>query len=359
MDNIRQDGGTPSVDSIATELSGMHTTQRAPALLALQQTHGNQYVQRVVTGIQAKLKIGQPGDKYEQEADRVADEVMRMPEPEAQWHAEEQKRIMMKMLVQRQAEGGFQASRNLEGRLAARQGSGRPLPHEVRSFMEARFGADFGVVRVHTDSEAAQMNRELSAQAFTYRSDVYFGAGRYDPSTRAGKRLLAHELTHVLQQGGGQVQRQALAGQIGQHVSVSLHTDGVSIQRVFVQVHGTTNVAYDRRDNTVEIVMPWLVNIRELLDNFYSVLNQVGSSRRNWQNESWHGNFETMLFNFLRQIRHEIAVGHGRHERGTHLSFIINLVTAGGRINRVTLNVSASLENYGVLPSPPSPPPSP
>ena len=79
--NIKSNGGTPSAESIATELGSMHTAQRAPVLLALQQTHGNQYVQQVVAGIQAKLKIGQPGDMYEQEADRLADSVMRMPIP--------------------------------------------------------------------------------------------------------------------------------------------------------------------------------------------------------------------------------------------------------------------------------------
>ena len=78
--NITRDGGTPSANSIATELSSMHTAQRASVLLALQRTHGNRYVQRIVTGIQAKLVVGQPGDKYEQEADRLADAVMRMPE---------------------------------------------------------------------------------------------------------------------------------------------------------------------------------------------------------------------------------------------------------------------------------------
>ena len=76
--NIRRDGGTPSVDSIATELSALHTPERAPVLSALQQTHGNQYVQRAVAGIRAKLKVGQPGDIYEQEADRVAEQVLRM-----------------------------------------------------------------------------------------------------------------------------------------------------------------------------------------------------------------------------------------------------------------------------------------
>ena len=73
IDNISRDDGTPSVDSIATHLSGMHTAQHAPVLLPLQQTHDNRYVQRVVTGIQAKLKVGQPGDIYEQEVDQVAE----------------------------------------------------------------------------------------------------------------------------------------------------------------------------------------------------------------------------------------------------------------------------------------------
>ncbi|MEA1864997.1 MAG: hypothetical protein U9N46_07350 [Euryarchaeota archaeon] len=74
--NIRNNGDTPSAESIATHLIGMNTAQRAPALLALQRMHGNRYVQRVVSGIQAKLAVGQSGDMYEQEADRVADAVM-------------------------------------------------------------------------------------------------------------------------------------------------------------------------------------------------------------------------------------------------------------------------------------------
>jgi len=80
IDFILNGGAAPSADSIATQLSGMHTAERTPALLALQQTHGNQYVQRVVSGIQAKLVAGQPGDKYEQEVDQV----MRMPDPTIQ-----------------------------------------------------------------------------------------------------------------------------------------------------------------------------------------------------------------------------------------------------------------------------------
>jgi len=84
IDTIRRDGGTPSADSISTNLDSMRAGESAPALLALQQTHGNRYVRWVVAGIQAKLAVGQPGDRYKQEADRVADVVMRMPEPRVQ-----------------------------------------------------------------------------------------------------------------------------------------------------------------------------------------------------------------------------------------------------------------------------------
>ncbi len=206
--NIRRNGGTPSVESIATELSVMPYSNRASALLALQQTHGNHYVQRVVTGIQAKLKVGQLDDKYEQEADRVAEQVMNMPEPQVQRQIEpEDEETLWTKGVPSQIPG---VTPNLESRIQSLKGSGQPLPEADRGFMERRFGVDFSGVRVHTDSEADQLNKELNAQAFTYGKDIYFGAGRYSPGTLSGKRLLAHELTHVVQRTDttAKVQRQ-------------------------------------------------------------------------------------------------------------------------------------------------------
>jgi hypothetical protein len=155
-------------------------------------------VQRVVIGIQAKLKVGQPGDIYEQEADRVADAVMRMPEPQVQRRAEEEEEetLQIKEIPGQTPE----ATSDLETRIHALRGSGQPLPEADRSFMARRFGVDFGDVRVHTDSDAVQLSKELNAEAFTYGRDIYFGVGGYSPSTSSGKRLMAHELTHVVQQ---------------------------------------------------------------------------------------------------------------------------------------------------------------
>lgn len=154
--------------------------------------------------VQAQLTVNAPGDQYEQDADRVAEQVMTMTPVACRLPVQRlEDEPALGPLVHRQADAGFRAHPSLEGRLAARQGGGRPLSAEARSFMESRFGADFSGVRIHTDSEAVRMTRELSAQAFTQGSDVYFEAGRYDPGTTAGKRLLAHELTHVVQQTGG------------------------------------------------------------------------------------------------------------------------------------------------------------
>jgi len=118
---------------------------------------------------------------------------------------EQEEPLPTKPSVQRAGQdGGFQASPSIESRLASQKGGGSPLSDEVRSFMEPRIGADFSQVRVHTDGEAVQMNRELGAQAFTHGSDIYFGSGRYNPESIDGKRLLAHELTHTIQQSGGE-----------------------------------------------------------------------------------------------------------------------------------------------------------
>ena len=227
IDNIRSDGGTPSVDSIATELSSVSTSQRAPALLALQRTHGNRYVQRVVAGIQAKLKVGQPGDIYEQEADRVADAVMRMPEPGVQRQPEEEEGeglIQTKPLadpitplIQRQVEEKeeeeeiLQTKENhsqipevtpdLESSIQSLKGGGQPLAESERDFFEQLFEYDFSQVRLH-DSPAARMTAaKLGARAFTYGNDIGLGLGE----SESDKYLMTHELAHVVQQNFGQI----------------------------------------------------------------------------------------------------------------------------------------------------------
>jgi hypothetical protein len=178
--------------------------------------------------VQTKLTVGAPGDKHEQEADSMAGKVMAMPdeavEQPVQRQAQEEKEqlqmqpeansitplvqrqmgedaapVQMKPGQQRATDKNSQASSSLESRLAGSKGGGSPLPDDVRSFMEARFKSDFSSVRVHTDSNAVQMTKELGAQAFAHGSDIYYGAGK----SPGKNELTAHELTHTIQQTGG------------------------------------------------------------------------------------------------------------------------------------------------------------
>ena len=198
-------------------------------ILFLQRTIGNQAVQRLIKSgaLQAKLRIGQPGDVYEQEADRVADAVMRMPEPEMQRQVEpeEEEEILQTKplvdqitpLVQRQVEeeeeeemlqaksredGTSEVTNDLESQINAIKGGGRPLAESERDYFEPRFGANFNRVRVHTDTRAADSAQAVNARAYTIENNIIFGDRQYNPQTNSGKRLLAHELTHVVQQSG-------------------------------------------------------------------------------------------------------------------------------------------------------------
>ncbi|NJM21975.1 MAG: DUF4157 domain-containing protein [Richelia sp. SM1_7_0] len=103
----------------------------------------------------------------------------------------EDEEVQTKPSIQRATDSSFEAGGNIENQLNSSKGGGSSLPDEVRNFMEPRFGVDFSNVKVHTDSEAVQMSRDLGAQAFTYGSDVYFGAGK----SPGNNELTAHELT--------------------------------------------------------------------------------------------------------------------------------------------------------------------
>jgi hypothetical protein len=110
--------------------------------------------------------------------------------------------------VHRQAAGEPRAGPTTQREIEASAGGGQPLPPEVRGFMEPRFRADFAGVRVHTDEKAGRLASRLSARAFTYGRDIFFGRGEYRPAERDGAELIAHELTHTIQQRRV-VQRQA------------------------------------------------------------------------------------------------------------------------------------------------------
>ncbi|WP_339754587.1 eCIS core domain-containing protein [Algoriphagus aquimarinus] len=211
--------------------------------------------------VQPSLKIGRPGDKYEQEAESVANHVVMSPSNAApamamspapssestfQMQAEEEEETLQMMpftesnailrlssmeeeeetiqlspdsskTIQRQeeeeetiqlsADGVPTASPQISSQISQSKGSGQSLPAPVQTEMGQKIGADFSGVNIHTGSQAAGMSNALGAQAFTHGNDIYFNEGKYQPETSDGKHLLAHELTHTVQQGAAPIQR--------------------------------------------------------------------------------------------------------------------------------------------------------
>jgi len=209
--------------------------------------------------IQAKLTIGAPGDKYEQEADRVASLVVNqihapvsvqppqnlqrdfplVEELQKNSETESIQRVDMpeeefqrKPMLQLQAgDGGMAAPAELESSIQQARGGGQPLAENVRKPMERAFGADFSRVKIHADSQSDQLNQSIQAKAFTTDQDVFFRQGTYQPGSRGGQELIAHELTHVVQQNGGAVVQMrawdttTLANETKQYTDVSNEED--------------------------------------------------------------------------------------------------------------------------------------
>lgn len=194
--------------------------QRRAAVPAI----GNQALQRLLLGgtVQAKLAVSEPDDELEREADETAESVMRMADPAAPARDDttSSSRIQPQCAgcgAGVRAAGAKCAACAAEDRAVQRKsaangggpaastvvaGTGTPLSHAARAFFEPRFQRDFGDVRVHADHDAADAAHSLDALAYTTGRDIVFGEGQYAPGTTAGRRLLAHELAHVVQQTG-------------------------------------------------------------------------------------------------------------------------------------------------------------
>lgn len=148
------------------------------------------------SGLQRKLAIGASNDPLEQEADRVADQVMAAPGHSAVSAIPPR----IQRYVGQTTEGTDSAPASVDHVIAR---SGRPLDPTLKRDMEQRFGHNFSQVRVHSGADAEQSVRDVNANAYTVGNNIVFGTGRFAPSSPEGRRLIAHELTHVVQQSGG------------------------------------------------------------------------------------------------------------------------------------------------------------
>jgi Domain of unknown function (DUF4157) len=156
---------------------------------------------RVPPRAQTNLAVNAPGDMYEQEAERAAQTVMKIPERrEDVNNSGENPRLLELAAIQPISDGREVTS---SAAPEALQSSGEPLGEAARVYFEPRFGFDFSKVKVHRNPEAERSASDLRAPAYTLGQHIVFGPGRYAPGTSQGRRLLAHELAHVVQQSGG------------------------------------------------------------------------------------------------------------------------------------------------------------
>jgi uncharacterized protein DUF4157 len=229
---------------------------------------GNLAMQRLLNAgtIQPKLTVSQPDDPHEHEADHIAEQITASPGasqcscqekagshgpcPSCQAHSSP-------LQVQRSARGASAPA--MSGDLSPGS-SGQPLDLQTRSFMENRFGADLSDVRIHSDTQAASLANRISAEAFTLGRNIVFAANTYRPNTHAGRKLLAHELTHVLQQSGPQ--RSPASNTISRQANQSLD------ERVSQFESLVLTTAQDRLTQNQANLRLW----RELLDREFTDL---------------------------------------------------------------------------------------
>ena len=194
---------------VQTDADGLHA--RLTATVTRRDVGGTPVIGGAAKGVQRTLAINAPGDGYEQEADRVAEQIVGMPEPPvqrkcacggapgaaAECECATKHPSLQRMSVDAAGPGGF-APPIVHDVLRSPAGS---LDRHTRAAMGARFGRDFSRVRIHADADAGHAADAVQAHAFTVGRDIVFGSGKFAPSTPPGRGLLAHELTHVVQQG--------------------------------------------------------------------------------------------------------------------------------------------------------------
>ncbi len=206
----------PTTAQIVEINSSTPSASSLEKILSLHHTIGNRAVQRLLKDgyLQAKLSVSQPGDIYEQEADQVAEQMMRKANPALQTktacptadcHQNEDKGHLK---IRCKADVTYGADNiSVSDDFVSALGPGSSLDKPIKDYFEPRFGFDLGNVRVHASQQAAETAGSINARAYTLGNNIVFGAGEYQQHTESGKRLIAHELAHVVQQAGPVVRR--------------------------------------------------------------------------------------------------------------------------------------------------------
>jgi hypothetical protein len=259
--------------------------------------------------LQRNLTIGSSNDPLEHEADRVADQVLAGPS------RSDLSRVPIS--IQRHTSAGtqqYQEAPPSVGRTLATPG--RPLDAPIRRDMETRFGHDFSQVRVHDGPEAGQSARDVGAQAYTVGRNIVFGAGLFAPATTAGRRLLAHELTHTIQQvatAGAPLRRapaNRLDGQSDDRPGATLpHTEATGLVEC-MRIMGADSADYCRSEVLGEKPAPKCAATHTIADDVHAAINVAwGKSGHGEAKRTEHGGRIVTDKADKRQIRTGEGVG--------------------------------------------------
>lgn len=256
---------------------------------------------------QAKLTVGPAADPFEREADVVADRVVRsLRSGGAGSEPIDGDAAPVAQRVQRSAgvgAAGGAVDGDTERSIQSARGGGKAMPSAMREPMESAFGADFSGVRIHEGSQSADLNDRIQAKAFTVGSDVFFRDGAPDVSSSGGQHLLAHELTHTIQQGGAGVQRTSeIAGEVSQGEEVvqrmpapatlkkRMGKEAKQGRKVFGKVRGATNTynkllaAIDAHSNYIknQEIGPDLARATAQSSSIITLIGQVEAAAKSY-----------------------------------------------------------------------------
>ncbi len=221
----------------------------------LSKTNSDSNRSAAAASILCKLTVGSVNDPMEIQADAVADQVMRIPAKRVIQRkcskCEEEEKAHRKPLtsfIQKKETSGntSTAPDTVSNKIQETKGCGASLDTSTKNFMESRFGTDFSQVRIHTDNNAASLSQQLNAKAFTVGRDIYFNSNQYAPQESSSMHLLAHELTHTIQQGAvaNTIQREEGTSRVEEHVQTPTRTgdawSGTVDREEYVPASGST-----------------------------------------------------------------------------------------------------------------------
>lgn len=339
-------------------------------ILPLQKSIGNQVIQKMIHSgkYQGDLKIDKPYKKYESKVNRTAEDIVRHTRVpvsltentngliqrrgnQLEEEMEDTSHILPKYRIDAEP-----VESNVETKIERSRGTGQPLQSDVRKKVETAFGMDFSGVRVHTDAEADTLNRELCAQAFATGQDIFFSKGAYAPWNYQGQKLLAHELTHTIQQKGStpgrmsvvrpEDKREMEADQVANAV-VHSHVNFSPIRRSPWGIYRTPRepirrrlppgVSYsviDRRDGApyqISISMP-IVTVDEAINNLIEVLHHLVMTTTPRAAQLVRSNIELrqQLRSLIQTSESQLTIPmrlHRQREQGNRVAGITILVT--------------------------------